>query len=65
MSSVFALLWAYLLLREKDAARRLPGAFVMVIGAISDRGMSGIRHSCRDDGQRDLLLHPLRSWQTP
>ncbi len=34
MSSVFALAWAYFLLREKDAARRLPGALVMVMGAI-------------------------------
>ena len=34
MSSVFALLWAFLFLREKDVARRLPGALVMVIGAI-------------------------------
>lgn len=34
MSSVFALLWAFLLLREKDVPRRLPGAIVMVIGAI-------------------------------
>ena len=34
MSSVFALLWAFLFLREKDVPRRLPGAVVMVIGAI-------------------------------
>lgn len=34
MSSVFALLWAFLFLREKDVSRRLPGALVMVIGAI-------------------------------
>lgn len=34
MSSVFALLWAFIFLREKDVARRLPGAVVMVIGAI-------------------------------
>lgn len=34
MSSVFALLWAFLFLREKDVLRRLPGAIVMVIGAI-------------------------------
>ena len=34
MSSVFALLWAFILLREKDVPRRLPGAVVMVIGAI-------------------------------
>jgi uncharacterized membrane protein len=34
MSSVFALLWAYLFLREKHVLRRLPGALVMVIGAI-------------------------------
>jgi uncharacterized membrane protein len=34
MSSVFALLWAYLLLREKDVPRRLPGAAIMLIGAI-------------------------------
>lgn len=34
MSSVFALIWAYLLLRERDMPRRLPGALAMVIGAI-------------------------------
>ena len=34
MSSVFALLWAYLFLREKDVPRRLPGAAIMMIGAI-------------------------------
>jgi len=34
MSSVFALLWAYLFLREKNVPRRLPGAVVMVIGAL-------------------------------
>ena len=34
MSSVFALLWAFLFLREKDVPRRLPGAVVMVMGAI-------------------------------
>jgi uncharacterized membrane protein len=34
MSSVFALLWAFLFLREKDVPRRLPGALMMVIGAI-------------------------------
>lgn len=34
MSSVFALLWAFLFLREKDVLRRLPGAVMMVIGAI-------------------------------
>lgn len=34
MSSVFALLWALLFLREKDVPRRLPGAVVMIIGAI-------------------------------
>lgn len=34
MSSVFALLWAFLFLREKDVPRRLPGALAMVIGAI-------------------------------
>lgn len=34
MSSVFALLWAFLFLREKGVPRRLPGAVVMVIGAI-------------------------------
>ncbi len=34
MSSVFALLWAFLFLGEKDMPRRLPGALVMVIGAI-------------------------------
>jgi uncharacterized membrane protein len=34
MSSVFALLWAYLFLQEKDVPRRVPGAVVMVIGAI-------------------------------
>jgi uncharacterized membrane protein len=34
MSSVFALLWAFLFLREKDVPRRLPGALVLVIGAI-------------------------------
>ena len=34
MSSVFALVWAFLFLREKDVPRRFPGALVMVIGAI-------------------------------
>jgi uncharacterized membrane protein len=34
MSSVFALLWAFLFLQEKNVRRRLPGAVVMVIGAI-------------------------------
>ena len=34
MSSVFALLWAYIFLQEKDVPRRLPGAIVIVIGAI-------------------------------
>lgn len=34
MSSVFALLWAYIFLQETDVPRRLPGAVVMVIGAI-------------------------------
>lgn len=34
MSSVFALLWAFLFLQEKDVSRRLPAAVVMVIGAI-------------------------------
>ena len=34
MSSVFALLWAFLFLREKDVPRRFPGALVMVVGAI-------------------------------
>lgn len=34
MSSVFALLWAFLFLREKGVPRRLPGAVVIVIGAI-------------------------------
>ena len=34
MSSVFALLWAFILLGEKDVPRRLPGAIVMVVGAI-------------------------------
>ena len=34
MSSVFALVWAFLFLREKDVPRRLPGALVLVIGAI-------------------------------
>ncbi len=34
MSSVFALLWAHLFLREKNVPRRLPGAVVMVVGAI-------------------------------
>ena len=34
MSSVFALLWAFILLREKDVPRRLPGAVMMIIGAI-------------------------------
>lgn len=34
MSSVFALLWAFLFLQEKDVPRRLPGALVLVIGAI-------------------------------
>lgn len=34
MSSVFALAWAFLFLREKDVPRRLPGAVVMVVGAI-------------------------------
>jgi len=34
MSSVFALLWAYLFLREKDVPRRLPGAAIIMIGAI-------------------------------
>lgn len=34
MSSVFALVWAYLFLREKDMPRRLPSAILMVIGAI-------------------------------
>ncbi|MBN2118291.1 MAG: EamA family transporter, partial [Anaerolineales bacterium] len=34
MSSVFALLWAFLFLRERDVPRRLPGAVVLIIGAI-------------------------------
>lgn len=34
MSSVFALVWAFLFLREKDVPRRLPGALVMVVGTI-------------------------------
>ena len=34
MSSVFALLWAFLFLREKDIPRRFPGAVAMVVGAI-------------------------------
>lgn len=34
MSSVFALLWAFIFLREKDVPRRIPGALVMMIGAI-------------------------------
>jgi len=34
MSSVFALLWAFIFLREKDVPRRLPGALVIVLGAI-------------------------------
>jgi uncharacterized membrane protein len=34
MSSVFALLWAFIFLREKDVKSRLPGALVIVIGAI-------------------------------
>ncbi len=34
MSSVFALLWAFIFLREKDVPRRLPGALIMVVGAI-------------------------------
>ena len=34
MSSVFALLWAFLFLHERDVPRRLPGAVVMVVGAI-------------------------------
>jgi len=34
MSSVFALLWAFIFLREKNVPRRLPGALVIVLGAI-------------------------------
>ncbi len=34
MSSVFALLWAFLFLQEKGIVRRLPGALAMVVGAI-------------------------------
>lgn len=34
LSSVFALLWAFMLLQEKNVPRRLPGAIVMLIGAI-------------------------------
>ena len=34
MSSVFSLVWAFLFLREKDVPHRLPGAAIMVIGAI-------------------------------
>jgi uncharacterized membrane protein len=34
LSSVFALLWAFLFLREKDVPRRLPGAVLMILGAI-------------------------------
>lgn len=34
MSSVFALLWAFIFLRETNVLSRLPGALVMVIGAI-------------------------------
>ena len=34
MSSVFALLWAFIFLQEKDVPRRLPGALVIVLGAI-------------------------------
>ncbi len=34
MSSVFSLMWAFLILRERDVPRRLPGAAIMVIGAI-------------------------------
>jgi uncharacterized membrane protein len=34
MSSVFALLWAFIFLGEKDVPRRLPGALVIVLGAI-------------------------------
>jgi len=34
LSSVFALLWAFILLHEKNVARRLPGAILMITGAI-------------------------------
>lgn len=34
MSSVFALLWAHLVLREKDVLYKAPGAVLMIIGAI-------------------------------
>jgi uncharacterized membrane protein len=34
MSSVFALLWAFIFLQEKNVPRRLPGAVVIVLGAI-------------------------------
>jgi len=34
MSSVFTLLWAFIFLREKNVPHRLPGAVVIVLGAI-------------------------------